>query len=278
MRFRLLILGLIISTAMFSNRTMAQETEASPLGPGQTSKAIYLGPVVGYNMSMHSVNLASFAEDPLCPFFENGSSNGFHVGLFYEHILGSVTSKHSIVGRLLYNALPAYFEKVGDTYPSLVDDGQGGYTTVMSSTEHTVDVSYNLISLNLMYKFNAVAGLVLTVGPVFDFVMSNNLTQKYKIVEPDNVQFKPSDDPNLKYEDNNRTIIVYDGDIGKGQGSSSTRFALKFGLQYEIITGGKVDFIPGFFYNLGLTNATSNENWKVSAIQASVDIRFAIGG
>ena len=278
MRFRLLIFGLLITTIMFSYEANAQGSEANPLAPGQTSKAIYLGPVLGYNMSMHSVNLASFAEDPLCPFFENGSANGFHVGVFYEHILGRVTSKHSIVGRLLYNSLPAYFEKVGDTYPSLVDDGQGGYTTVMSSTQHTVDVSYNMISLNIMYKFNAIAGLVLTVGPDVDFILSNNLTQKYSIVEPDNVQFKPTDDPNLKYIDNNRTIIVYDGDIGKGQGSASTRFALKFGVQYEIITGSTIDFIPGIFYNLGLTNATSNENWKVSAFQASIDVRFAIGG
>jgi hypothetical protein len=276
MKFRLLFLGLLILTVVLSNKVMAQGTESNPLAPGQTSSAIYLGPVIGYNMSMHSVNLASFAEDPLCPFFENGSSNGFHIGLFYEHILGNVDSKHSIVARFLYNSLPAYFEKVGDEYPSLVDDGQGGYTTVMSSTEHTVDVSYNLLSLDLMYKFRAVAGLVLTVGPTFDFVMSNNLTQKYSIVKPDNVKFKPVDDPNLKYENNDRTIIVYDGDIGKGEGSASTRFALKMGVQYEIRTGGKIDIIPGFFYNLGLTNATSNENWKVSAIQAGVDIRFAL--
>lgn len=276
MKFRLLIIGLLMITIVFSYRANAQAGESNPLNPGQTSSAIYLGPVLGYNMSMHSVNLASFAEDPLCPFFENGSSNGFHIGVFYEQILGKVDSKHSIVARLLYNSLPAYFEKVGDEYPSLVDDGQGGYTTVMSSTQHTVDVSYNLISLDLMYKFNMVAGLVLTVGPTIDYVMSNNLSQKYSIVKPDNVQFKPVNDPNLKYENNNRTIIVYDGDIGKGQGSASTRFALKFGVQYEIITGSKIDFIPGFFYNLGLTNATSNENWKVSAMQASIDIRFAL--
>ena len=276
MKFRLLIIGLLITTIVFSYRANAQAANANPLNPGVTSSAIYLGPVLGYNMSMHSVNLASFAKDPLCPFFENGSSNGFHIGVFYEQILGKVDSKHSIVARLLYNSMPAYFEKVGDEYPSLVDDGQGGYTTVLSSTQHTVDVTYNLISLDLMYKFNMVAGLVLTVGPSIDYVMSNNLSQKYSIVKPDNVQFKPVNDPNLKYENNNRTIIVYDGDIGKGQGSSSTRFALKLGVQYEIITGGRIDFIPGFFYNLGLTNATSNENWKVSAIQASVDIRFAL--
>lgn len=274
MKFRFLILAvfaLIVSVSMLS---YAQVEEPNPLEPEQLSSAIYLGPVVGYNNSMHSVDLASFASDPLCPFFTNGSSSGFHVGFFYEQVIGGITSKHSLVGRLLYNSLPAYFEKVGDEYPSLVDDGAGGYTTVLSSTEHTVDVTYNLVSLDIMYKFNAVAGLVLTVGPSIDFVMSNKLTQKYAITKPDNVQFKPV--PGYTYEDNNRTIVVYDGDIGKGMPVSSTRFALKFGVQYEIITGGKIDFIPGFFYNLGLTNATQNEDWKVSAIQASIDIRFAL--
>jgi len=274
MKFRLLILSLITLVVIQSIDIYAQGAEADPLMPGATSSAIYLGPVVGYNRSMHSVNLASFAEDPLCPFFENGSSNGFHIGFFYEHIIGDVTSKHSIVGRVLYNTLPSYFEKVGDEYPSLVDDGQGGYTTVMSATEHTVDVSYNMFSIDLMYKFNAVAGLVLTIGPTFDFVMTNSLLQKYAIVKPDNVQFKPVE--GYTYEDNYRTLIVYDGDIGKGEGAASSRFGLKFGLQWEIITGGNIDFIPGLFYNLGLTNASPNENWKVSAIQAGVDIRFAL--
>lgn len=274
MKFRFLFLAVFALTVTLSFPSYAQVEEPNPLEPEQSSSAIYLGPVIGYNNSMHSVDLASFAEDPLCPFFTNGSSSGFHIGFFYEQVIGSITSKHSIVGRLLYNALPAYFEKVGDEYPSLVDDGHGGYTTVMSSTQHTVDVSYNLISLDVMYKFNAVAGLVLTVGPTFDYVMSNSLTQKYSITKPDNVQFKPV--PGYTYQDNYRTIVVYDGDIGKGQSVSSTRFGLKFGVQYEIITGGKIDFIPGLFYNLGLTNASSNEDWKVNAIQASVDIRFAL--
>lgn len=277
MKFRFLFLG-IISLFIYQSATLTAQD--NPLEPGAAGGAIYLGPVIGYNMSMHSVNLASFAEDPLCPFFENGSANGFHIGAFYEHIIGDVTSRHSVVARILYNSMPAYFEKVGDTYPSLVDDGQGGYTTVLSSTQHTVDVSYNMLSLNLMYKFKVFGGFVLTIGPDIDFIMSNALTQEYKIIEPDNVQFKPvPPDPETgfpQYKDNNRTIVVYDGDIGEGAGSASTRFGLKLGAQYEILTGGKIDIIPGIFYNMGLTNATENEDWKVSALQLSVDVRFAL--
>jgi hypothetical protein len=282
MKLRLLLMAVLTVAILFPVIVNAQD---SPLDPVDAGGAILLGPVVGYNRSMHSVDLASFAQDPLCPFFTNGSSNGFHIGFFYEQILGEKTSQHSVVARVLYNSMPSFFEKVGDTYPSLVDDGNGGYTTVNSSTKHTVDVAYNMVSLDIMYKFRAVLGLVLTVGPTVDFIMKKELTQKYMIVEPDFIQFQrdPKLDPR-QYIDNDRTIVVYgkgygitgDGDIGKGGASSSTRFGLKLGAQYEIITGGKIDFIPGIFYNLGLTDAAALESWKVSCIQASVDIRFAI--
>ncbi len=276
MKLRLLLLAFLTVAIFFTDIVTAQDIGETPLGPSGSSSAIYLGPVVGYNRSMHSVDLASFATDPLCPFFTNGSSNGFHVGFFYEQILGNATSQHSLVARVLYNSMPSFFEKVGDTYPSLIDDGKGGLTTVNSSTKHTVDVAYNMASLDIMYKFRAVLGLVLTVGPTIDFVLSKKLTQKFMMVEPDYVQFKVV--PGYVYEDNNRTIVVYDGDIEKDalKKSASTRFGLKLGVQYEIITGGKINFIPGIFYNMGLTNAADSESWKVSAIQASVDIRFAL--
>ena len=284
MKLRLLLMAVLTAAILFPTFLLAQGGDMDdPLNPKSGTKAIYMGPVVGYNRSMHSVNLASFAQDPLCPFFENGSSNGFHVGFFYEQILGDAKSQHSLVGRVLFNSMPSYFEKVGDTYPSLVDDGKGGYTTVNSSTKHTVDVSYSMASLDIMYKFRAVLGLVLTVGPTIDFVLKKELTQKYMIIEPDYVQFKVVPNSPYRYEDNNRTIVVYgkgilpgDGDIGKGGNSASTRFGLKLGAQYEIITGSTINFIPGIFYNMGLTNAADLESWKVSAIQASVDIRFAL--
>ncbi len=193
----------------------AQEEEEgpTPLGPGKGSAAIYLGPVAGFNRAVHSANLASFADDPLCPFFTNGASNGFFVGAFYEQILGGITSKHSIIARILYNTMPATFTKEGDTYPSLVDDGKGGYTTVYSSTRHTLDLTYSMLTVEAMYKFNIAYGLVVTGGPTFDYVLSSNLLQKMELVEPDNVKFKRSVDDKriVRYENNDRTIVTWDG-------------------------------------------------------------------
>ena len=295
MKVRLLILTILAAILLDFVPNYAQdEAEANPLVPGQKSSAIYLGPVVGYNRSIHSVDLASFAAEPLCPFFTNGSSNGFHVGFFYEQLLGGVKSNHSLVIRALYNTFPASLSVDGDRYPSLIEI-DSAYSTIKSHTKHTIDVSYSAISLDIMYKFlvfkSNAGGLALTVGPTFDIPMTKKLTQKYMLIEPLNVQFKRVDpnDPahpeykNFKYEDNDRTIIVYDGDIANPQNAkasdykaASFRFGLKGGLQYEIKLGGKMDVIPGIFYNLGLTNATNAENWKISAIQASVDIRFAL--
>lgn len=279
MKVRLLLA--IAALIIFSNIDVfsQEEAEANPLGPGKTSSAIYLGPVAGYNRSMHSVRLSSFVDDPLCPFFENGSNNGFYAGMSYEQLIGNPkNSRHSIIARVLYSSLPSSFTKEGDTYPSLVDDGHGGYTTVNSSTRHSIDVSYNLLSVEVMYKFNALGNLGLTAGPTFDFPLKKTLTQVYQIVSPDNVQFKVDSafvatHPGAKYQDNNRTIIVRDGNIPN---SSSFRFGLKLGLQYEFIMNGRYYIVPAIYYNLGLTNLSSDESWKVNALQAGVDVRFAL--
>jgi hypothetical protein len=263
----------------------AQEEEEgpTPLGPGKGSAAIYLGPVAGFNRAIHSANLASFATDPLCPFFTNGSSNGFFIGGFYEQVLGGITSKHSLVGRILYSTMPASFTKEGDAYPSLVDDGKGGVTTVISATRHSLEVTYSLLTIEAMYKFNIAYGLVVTGGPSFDIVLSNHLLQKMELIEPANVKFKRTNDPRvLRYDNNDRTIITWDGPVARPTETNRdvketpVRFSLKFGVQYEIITGTKIDIIPGIFYNLGVTNVNNVESWKVSAIQAGVDIRFTL--
>lgn len=267
---------------------LAQEEEGpTPLGPGRGSAAIYLGPVAGYNRAIHSADLASFADTlNLCPNFKNGVSNGFFIGGFYEQILGGITSKHSVVARILYSTMPASFTQGGDTYPSLVEDGKGGVTTVLSTTQHTLDVIYGLLTFEAMYKFNVTSGIVITAGPSFDIPVQKKLLQKYKIIEPNNIRFKAAPQDQWKqlgivrYEDNYRTLVARDGDLIRPENptakSNSFRFALKFGVQYEIITGSKIDVIPGIFYNLGLTGVNNVETWKVSAIQAGVDVRFTL--
>lgn len=278
MRVRLLPIAVLAFIIIQATDVFAQGAEANPLEPGKSSSAIYIGPVFGYNRSIHSVNLPSFAEDPLCPYFTNGSSNGFYAGLSFEYPFAAVNSKHSVIARVLYNSLPASLKKVGDTYPSLVlkQGTTDQYDIVESSTEHTVDVKYNLLTFEVMYKFNVINTFGLTVGPTFDFPISKTFDQRFKLVSPDNVQFvkdPQADQKHYIYEDFDRTIVVAHGDIDK---ANSFRFGIKAGVQYEIIMSNRWYLVPAVYYNIGITNVSSAEDWKVSAFQAGVDLRFAL--
>jgi hypothetical protein len=272
MNFRLLVLALISFTLFSINGAFAQEAESGTDEFGGKTNAIYLGPVVGYNRSMHNIpsELASFADNVPCPTFKNGTANGFHVGLFYEQPF-SAKSAHSVIARAMFSTLPASFTVDGDNLPSLADDGAGGYKTIYSTTQHTLDVNYNMLAFDVMYKFKAVGELVLTVGPTFDLMMTKKILQKYKIIAPDNIQFIKQ--PNVVYEDNYRTIVVNDNEIKEGAG---LRAAIKAGIQYEIRLGGRTEFIPGFFYNYAITKVTSTDDWRVNALQFSVDVRFTL--
>jgi len=66
---------------------------------------------------------------------------------------------------------------------------------------------------------------------------------------------------------------MHEGDI---QDVSKLRIGLKVGLQYEINIPGQFYLVPAVYYNLGLTNLSQEEDWRVSALQIGLDIRRAI--
>lgn len=294
MKIRYLLFGLgffLLAQSMgFSQGTQATSDDLmdDPLKISRQTAAIYLGPVFGYNKAMHSAELATFDHAQPCPVFEDGSQSGFHVGFFYEQFVGGLGSQHSIVARVLYNTFPATFTQVGDNQVSKLGrklpNGTIEYVDVPSSIMNENRVSYNCLSLDLMYKFRVlditnVGGLVLTVGPTFDYVMKKSNTQEVYILTPDNVQFASTDEEltqrgkGWRYaDDSHRKIIVFDGDIPDAK---SMRFGLKAGVQLEVKIPGAFDIIPGAFYNLGFTDV-SNQDWKLSAFQISCDIRFAV--
>ncbi len=273
------IIIILLLAFQFSN-LIAQDL-ANPLEPVQVRMPILLGPVVGYNRSVHTADIASFVDDPLCPFFTNGTANGFYVGFSFEYLLGSaVDSRSSLIARVLYNTMPADFEKEGDKHPSLVEDlsQSTGYRVVESTTRHAIEVAFSTLTAEVCYKFNFLEGLGVTVGPTFDIPLSKSMTQVYQLLEPNYVQFKRNQEALekgeiVRYEDNDRTIVVYDQDVPEASGF---RLGLKAGLQYEIILGKRYYIVPAFYYNYAVTKFSSVENWFVHAIQFGVDIRFSL--
>lgn len=288
MRIRTFFLALLGVCMVLSYNVKAAddeiEADADPLNPGKKKPRIYVGPVAGYNRSLHTGGFASIAKGTAsCPTFESGTENGFYFGLTAEYLLGDVKdSKSSIIARVLYDYQPAYFTVPGDKYPSKLADG----TEIFTEIEHTTRVKYTLLNIEVMYKFNIPGTFLgITAGPQFGFPIGGNQEQRYQLVfDPSKpVQFPISVDSlaNLPavgdykphFLDETRTsIVLYEGNIID---QSSFRAGLKLGLQYEILLGRAV-LVPSAYYNMGLTKINTKDNWRVNALQFGADLRFAL--
>jgi hypothetical protein len=241
---------------------------------------------------MHSVDLLTFItvvnNINICKPFKDGDGNGFYVGVSYENFLGKDADKAntSIIARLLFSTLPATLEKEQDHIPSLVYNPTTDQNDIVyTSTKHDASVTYNLICGEVMFKLNPIPGITfgITAGPTFDFPITKTIRQTYSLLgEPYNARFigpqtaqeiAEWQQNNWMLSDDKRTITVKDGPI---EDAASFRLGIKIGLQYEIITSKSWYIVPSIYYNWGLTKVTSKEDWRVNALQAGVDIRFAL--
>lgn len=250
----------------------------TPLGPVSNSTPFYFGPVIGYNRVLHSADISTFTSEVPCPVFQNGAANGYFFGISFEYLLGSPKdSKSSIIARILYNSMPASFEVEGDEYPSVAKKADGSETIVLSSTKHLNEVTYDMVSLDLQYKlnlFDTEFGVI--VGPTFDMAMTRDQDQTLQLIKPEFAQFigaapGATPEPGITYRDNGRTLVVKSGEIPN---SNALRIGIKFGAQYEIILNNGFFIVPNFNYNFGVTNLSDDDDWRVSAIQLGIDIRF----
>ncbi len=249
----------------------------SPVDPGEPSAPVFFGFIGGVNQAMHQAEIATFADDDYCPFFGNSSDFGFFGGAFVWFPIGDlVDSKHSIYVRAVYNTFPSEFQKSGFTNEALVyteTSSDAKAEIVKFTTDHTLDVTYNVLSLEFLYKYMIFKNIGVLVGPTFDFPVSKNSIQRLRIADPQNVSFMVPPNPKYQYENGNRAIIVNNGSLPDAE---NIRLALKLGVQYEIITGTGFDIIPGLFYNIGITKVTKSDDWRVNAVQIGVDIRYSL--
>lgn len=259
-----------------------------PLAPKKDTKKFFVGPIAGYNRVMHSTDRSTFQDGNIpCPKFENGSANGFFVGGSIEFLLGSAkNSKASIIGRAMYSTLPSFFEVQGEDLPTVINvqqsDGSYKPEQRITSINYLNDVSYNTLAFDVLVKYNVLPisdklQLGVIAGPTVDLVMTSTEENRMTLVEPQNAQLvkQPQsvlDAKGWAYSADSRTLYFSKGDIPN---SSSVRVGLKFGAQLEYNMEGLI-IVPNVMYNFGLTNISSSIDWRVSALQIGVDVRFAI--
>jgi hypothetical protein len=272
---RRLILTVLTLATIAAGELVAQQELANPLVPAKARPRIYVGPVVGYNRSLHASGFQSISDDALCPDFTQGSGNGYYFGVSAEYLLGSPKdSKSSIIARVVYSYLPAYYEEPGDRLPSLDANGEVVYSTV----RHVAEIKYSVIDIEAIYKLNLFdSNFGVVVGPTVGIVVGSEREQRMELVEPLNAVF--SDEaladlgiPDPEYVNGGRGIITGRDDI---PGKSPVRIAVKAGAQYEIPIG-RLLLVPCLYYNFGITEVSPEDNLRINALQTGIDLRFAL--
>ncbi len=248
----------------------AQEGDDNPLDPRQPRAKVLVGPRVGITRNFHTGGFRTI-NDPNCPIFESGSGWGFLVGFTAEFQTGATWS---IVPAITYDTRPGNFtQELPDAKVLLPNETEPVNQTVST----TSDIKMSMLVAEVMYKqeFAKIGNgfrLSATVGPTAAYILSGKITQVQDLILPENARF--SNPLKLETRNNGRTLVfAQDSTI---DGLASTRFSLKAGIQAEIgLFNNQYMLYPGVFYDYGLTDVTSKENWNLSRIIFQVDLRRA---
>jgi len=269
--FVLLFSGTVSTLSLFAQGALEEE---DPLNPLTKRTKILVGPIIGYNGTNHSGSFQSISGDDRCPNFSTGSNPGFYAGLTYEMQLGEevANSKSSIIFRGMYESMPAFFEVPGAAYPSRIP---GTGVEVVSTTRHTTNISYNMATLEAVYKLNLFGSMFgFTVGPSVSIPVGSSVEQRFELLEPNNVKFER--DPSIpaeRYINFDRTIIT--SPEGAIKEINPFRFAVKFGVHYEFLVARTL-VVPHLGYNFGVTTTSSVDGVRINALQGGVEVRFAL--
>lgn len=211
---------------------------------------------VAYDRILFNGDDRSKAVNHLYPCFTSIAGNGLSIGGVLLSPI-DLLSDDFFQSRLKTSIYYDYYfninsEYPGNVYPSLVDDGNGGYTSVNFSTFYYLIKDYSRINLEFQYSLKLQRnGLILNLGPSIYYTTTNNEIRKAIIFEGNgrldtisSIEDFPVKNEVIRYEDNYRTAVYQDGSDKFLDG-----FALGFsgGIAYEFNVGS-ISLSPGLNY------------------------------
>ncbi len=250
-----------------------------------------IGTTSGYIRAMHNTNYR-WTCDPICFQMQDLATNTGFGGISTEISILKGKLPLSFISRIMYEDLSFKQTHEGDKYPSLIDDGKGGYITTESSTGFDYIVDYKLLTSHWLFNlkfFNS--GLSLFAGPSVSTVIQNHYKEKYYIVKPPDVQFKrivlKADEYGFTpyYTDRDRTYMASDNPIRK---MNNILYGIVGGLQWEY-SFWNLKLAPFIAFDYILTDVVKEGNpdcpyclqpspkpihWNFNMFFAGLDIRY----
>jgi len=195
----------------------------------------------------------------------------------------------SLLSRIYFNSFDFKYSVPGDSYPSLVDDGKGGYTTQNSSTSWDWEGKYSLVTLDILPKITIpYLKLGFFAGPSVSYLTESKYTEIYRILTPEQVQFKRQtgyEKLGYRYADHDRTVYLKEGKIPY---KNDFRFGIKAGLTYDFEFWGlrlspfvSIDYPLNSVVNGANTSCSpaicalrKDAHWRILFMQAGMDLKY----
>ena len=238
-------------------------------------KFFKIGLSADYSQNTHRMKDYAYNGDnaisECCDFYhETESSSGYSINFLSEYSL----SENMAIGlRIGYFSTSVEFISTNMTYMSLLDQGD-------TLGPHQCDISWNLpmdfssLSINpeFIYYYE---NFNLNIGLKIFFAQAGHKKLTFNILEPGDVRFQQTDDPEIvRYENNDRTIILNDSELDD-ELKTYTALTLGFGYNYNI--NDRFAICPEAGYVLPLGEMLDG-GYKISSIKFGLAFKYALYG
>jgi hypothetical protein len=241
------------------------------LMPGEVTKHLYIGPDVSFNREFnYNPPLAQSSYSPIIT-DKSYNADGFSVGINNEYFFGYSTP-HSILIKLKYSSFRLKLDEVitDKYYYSVLLTGDLSKDGILF---YKPEIKMSSLGLELIWRYNFWNNIVFGIGPQFEMILKNDMTERIEISQTaiGLTNFR-DDDPYMKFENNRRTLILYKGEP---YDNNKFNFKIKGEISYEIITPG-FDIIPYLGYSYSIISLNSHSGWKNNSLNVGIYLRIPI--
>jgi outer membrane protein OmpA-like peptidoglycan-associated protein len=210
-------------------------------------------------------HVADFARMPTtvscCSTYTGGSGSGFSTGLLFEYPVAK-----SLLLSLRASYLTQTFTMITREPTRVISNGLGAD----GAFEHRLDGSFSSIGIEPLVAYNPLPSLLFYGGVRVAVIGSSNYIQKEQLTEPAGVgTFLNPDGTDSRL----RTRNAFVGEIP----NTSLQASLLIGVGYDLPLNraGSMVLTPEVFYQIGISNVTSDLNWKVNALRMGIAVKYS---
>ncbi len=227
----------------------------------KVQSGLFFSAGVGTNLNFHSAEFKSIPSGEACC---QGFTNGFGLG---ENLFAGIEYKFpkKMFGREIGVRLNlAYSNLSADlTREEFIGNIITGNNHTQGISEHIVESIISMIMIEPQFIIFPLQEIPISTFAGFQFgiPLSMNYMQEERLISPDFGTYE-----------NGLTVRNHsDGEIPL---PTSLYFALSIGARYELYKFGNFSILPELKFNLGLTNLTTNLDWKPSSLTLSAVLQY----